>query len=99
MVSQLRIYTINPGMMNSWLKLFNEQIRPIHLKLGIPVEAAWVNVEENEFIWIRSFENSDAISEKEAAYFASPERKALGGQPGEHICKMEIRVVEKISLR
>ena len=29
MVSQLRIYTINRGMMDSWVKLFNEQIRPV----------------------------------------------------------------------
>ena len=36
MVSQLRIYTINRGMMDSWLKLFDEHIRPIHQGLGIP---------------------------------------------------------------
>jgi len=37
MVSQLRIYTINTGMMDSWLKIFEETIRPLHSKLGIPV--------------------------------------------------------------
>ena len=39
MVSQLRIYTINRGMMDSWVQLFNEHIRPLHQRLGIPVEA------------------------------------------------------------
>ena len=34
---QLRIYTINRGMMDSWLGLFNEHIRPLHDRLGIPV--------------------------------------------------------------
>jgi hypothetical protein len=28
MVSQLRIYTINRGMMDSWVKLFHEQLKP-----------------------------------------------------------------------
>jgi len=28
MVSQLRIYTINRGMMDSWLKLFHEHLKP-----------------------------------------------------------------------
>ena len=49
MVSQLRIYTINRGMMDSWLKVFEEHIRPLHQKLGMPVEATWVNADRTEF--------------------------------------------------
>tara|TARA_B100000949_G_C13829939_1_gene264066 strand:- start:72 stop:227 length:156 start_codon:yes stop_codon:yes gene_type:complete len=45
MVSQLRIYVINRGMMDSRLKLFEEHIWPLSRKLGTPVECAWVNVE------------------------------------------------------
>ena len=68
MVSQLRIYTINPGMMDSWLKIFEETIRPVHSKLGIPVERTWVNAEANEFVWVRSFKNAEEIKAKEEAY-------------------------------
>lgn len=96
MVSQLRIYTINPGMMDSWLKLFEESIRPVHSKLGMPVERTWVNAEANEFVWIRSFKNAEEIPSKEEAYFASPERKALGDTPQKHIAKMEVRVIEPV---
>ena len=98
MVSQLRIYTIKPGMMSSWLTLFNEQIRPIHRKLAIPIEAAWVNAEQNEFIWVRSFDSAEVIAAREAEYFASPERRALGDLPKDHIAKMEVRVVERVPL-
>ena len=96
MISQLRIYTIKPGRMISWLTLFREQIRPIHRKLGIPVEAAWVNAEQNEFIWVRSFDSADVIPDREAEYFASPERQALGDLPKDHIAKMEVRVIEAV---
>ena len=96
MVSQLRIYTINPGMMDSWLKLFEESIRPVHSKLGMPVERTWVNTEANEFVWVRSFQNAEEIKGKEEAYFASPERKALGDTPQKHIAKMEVRVIEPV---
>lgn len=96
MISQLRIYTINRGMMDSWLKLFNEHIRPIHQKLGIPVEGAWINADRTEFIWVRSFDNTEAIPAKEAEYFASPERQALGDRPKDHIAKMEVRVIEEV---
>ena len=96
MVSQLRIYTINRGMMDSWLKLFEEHIRPLHSKLGLPVERTWVNADRTEFIWIRSFQNAEEIAEKEAGYYGSPERKALGDLPTSHIAKIEVRVIEPV---
>jgi hypothetical protein len=96
MVSQLRIYTINRGMMDSWLKLFEEQIRPLHAELGIPVEHTWVNAARTEFIWVRRFNSAEEIPEKEAAWFASPGRKALGDLPQTHIAKIEVRVVEAV---
>ncbi|MCI0858353.1 MAG: NIPSNAP family protein [Chloroflexi bacterium] len=96
MVSQLRIYTINRGMMDSWLKLFEEHIRPLHQKLGIPVERSWVNADRTEFLWVRTFNSVEEIPEKEAAYFASPERTALGDIPTSHIAKIEVRVIEAV---
>jgi len=96
MVSQLRIYTINPGMMDSWLKLFEDHIRPVHGRLGMPVERSWVNAEGNEFVWVRSFRDAEEIPGKEEAYFASPERMALGDTPQKHIAKMEVRVIEPV---
>ncbi len=96
MVSQLRVYTINRGMMDSWLKLFEERIRPIHAKLGMPVERTWVNADRTEFIWVRSFNSAEEIPAKQEAYFASPERSALGDLPTSHIAKIEVRVVEAV---
>jgi hypothetical protein len=95
MVSQLRIYTINRGMMDAWVKLFHEQLKPNHEKYGIPIEATWVNADRTEFIWIRSFESLEEIPNKEAAYYSSPERKALGDLPQTHIAKIEVRIIER----
>lgn len=96
MVSQLRIYTINKGMMDSWLKVFEERIRPLHEAKGIPIGPTWVNAARTEFIWVRSFEDADVIAEKEAEYYGSPERKAMGDLPGTHIAKTEVRLVEPV---
>ncbi len=97
MTAQLRIYTINRGMMDSWLKVFNEHIRPLHARLGIPVVSSYVNADRTEFIFVRKFASPEEIPDKEAAYFASPERTALGDIPMSHIAKMEVRVIEEVA--
>ena len=96
MVSQLRIYTVNRGMMDSWLKVFEERIRPLHELKGIPIGPTWVNAARTEFIWVRSFESEEVIAQKESEYYSSPERKALGDLPGTHIAKTEVRVIEPV---
>lgn len=97
MAAQLRIYTINRGMMDSWLEVFNQHIRPLHDRLGIPVVSSYVNADRTEFIWIRRFDSVWDIPAKEAEFFASPERKALGDIPPSHIAKMEVRVLEEVA--
>ncbi|NQW24364.1 MAG: NIPSNAP family protein [SAR202 cluster bacterium] len=96
MVSQLRTYTINKGMMDSWLELFDKEIRPVHESLGIPIVATWTNADRTDFIWVRSFNSVEDIPKMEAAYFASPGRKALGDKPTSHIAKMDVRVIEPV---
>ena len=96
MIAQMRTYTINKGMMDSWLELFDKEIRPIHESLGIPIVATWVNADRTDFIWVRTFNNAEEIPEKQAAYFASPGRQALGDIPTSHIAKMEVRLIEEV---
>ena len=87
---------MNKGRMDSWISLFNEHIRPLHDRLGIPVQNSWVNADRTEFIWVRRFNDLAEIPVKEAEYFASPERTALAGLPTSHIAKMEVRVIDAI---
>ena len=96
MVAQIRTYTINKGMMTSWLELFDKEIRPVHEGLGIPIVATYVSADGSDFVWVRTFETADEIPAKEAAYFASAGRKALGNKPTDHIAKMDVRLVEEV---
>ena len=43
---------------------------------------------------MRSFDTVGDIQAKEAEYYSSPERIALGDQPQTHIAKTEVRIVE-----
>jgi quinol monooxygenase YgiN len=90
MATEVRLYTINRGMLDSWLKAFKEKIMPTSAQFGIRIHAAWVNRPQNEFIWIRSYDSAELLD----AYYKSPERAAYGEHVGSHIAKIEVREVE-----
>jgi hypothetical protein len=54
-----------------------------------------VNADRTEFIRIRSFDSLEDMPKKEAAYYTSPEQKALGDLPQTHIAKIEVRIIER----
>src|SRR5215211_2618628 len=90
MVTQVRIYTINRDMLDSWIKIFNEKIVPTSAHFGVHVIGAWVNRSQNEFIWVRTFDSDETLK----TYESSPERAAYMGQTSAHIAKIEVRTVE-----
>jgi hypothetical protein len=90
MITQVRLYTINRGMLDSWIQLFNEKIVPTSARFGVNVIGAWVNRPQNEFIWVRTFDSEEALKN----YEDSPDRAAYTPQTGSHIAKIEVRTVE-----
>ena len=96
MIAEVRIYTMNKGMLDSFVKLWNEQLAPIHQQYGLKILGAWVNRPQNEFVWIRVFEDEADREQKTKAYMNSPERKAIGDAPQRHEAKIEVRVVEDV---
>jgi len=79
MISQLRIYTIKPGIMDEWLKLFNDHLVPIHRDQDIRLDGVWVNTEADEFVWIRSFKDEAEMAAKGLLYGVSSAESA--GRP------------------
>lgn len=92
MVTQVRIYTVKSGMMDSWIKHFNEKIVPTSAKFGVKVLAAYANREKDEFIWVRRFDSEDALKR----YEESPERAAYLPTNKEHLARTEFRNVEDV---
>jgi len=96
MIAEVRIYTMNKGRLDDFVKLWNEKLAPIHAKYGLKILGAWVNRPQNEFIWIRIFEDQADRDEKTKRYMESPERSALGDQPQQLEAKIEVRTVEDV---
>ncbi|SRR5579875_2775728 len=96
MIAEVRIYTANKGKLDEFVKVWNEKLAPIHERYGIKLLGAWVNRPQNEFVWIRVFENEAERDAKIETYFASPERKAIGDLPQSLLAKTEVRTVEDV---
>jgi hypothetical protein len=94
--AQFRLYTVNRGLLDTYVEFFTQNIAPLHAKAGIPILSAWIFRPQNEFIWFRGFDSVDVIDDKVAAYNAMPERQALGDRPASHHAKMEVRTVEYV---
>jgi hypothetical protein len=92
MPAQLRVYTINKGEMEAFLKHFKEEVMPAHEKVGYPIVATYVNRPQNEFIWLRSYTDEADRDTKGQAFQAAC--KAAGVTLGANVAKMEIRELE-----
>ncbi len=92
---QLRMYTINKGKMDEFVKLWRANIIPLRQKHGFMVEAAWRVEDENRFVWVMSLAEGDWKS-KDEAYYASAERKALNPEPSSLVAHMELRFVTSV---
>jgi hypothetical protein len=96
MIAELRIYTANRGKLDDFVKLWNEKLAPNHERYGLKILGAWINRPQNEFIWIRVFDNEADRDAKTKTYFDSPERKAIGDLPASHLAKLEVRTIDNV---
>jgi len=84
MAWQLRRYRIREGAMDAWIEEWSRHIRPLREHLGFQVIGAWT-AGANEFVWILRYEGPKTWAEADAAYYGSPERKAIEPNPARHI--------------
>jgi hypothetical protein len=92
MLSQIRIYTINKGEMDAFLKHFKEEITVLHERIGVPIVGTWVNRPQNEFIWVRTYADKADLEAKTKTFQA--EVAKAGIKLGTNVAKMEVREVE-----
>src|SRR5919107_868973 len=89
MISQIRIYTINKGEMDNFLKHFKDEIMVLHQKIGVPIVGTWVNRPQNEFIWVRTYKDKAELEAKTKEFQTAV--AAAGVKLGGNVAKMEVR--------
>ncbi len=93
MVSQLRMYRAKEGELDAFIEEWREKILPLRRKLGFTVEGAWAIRPTGEFIWILTYDGPEGFEARDAAYYASPERKAVSPDPARHLAHVETRLM------
>ncbi len=96
MIYQLRTYTVNRGMMDDWVDLFNDKLVPYQQQYGINIDGIWVNEAKDLFIWIRSFNDAEDVTAKEAAFYASPEWQGIMDHARSHLARIEVETMTSV---
>ncbi|WP_200306430.1 NIPSNAP family protein [Streptomyces adelaidensis] len=92
--TQLRTYTVREGMLDEWVERWRAEIVPLRLELGFTVDGAWADRERNQFVWLISYDGPETFAERNALYWASPERKAMNLAPDDYLLHTDDRTVE-----
>ncbi len=95
--SQLRIYSVLPGQMDAFVRVFSEQIVPLRVAVGFRVDGAWRDDDEGVFAWVVSYDGPDTWEAREAAYYGSPERAAMDPQPGVFLRGAQTRLMRPVA--
>ena len=94
MISQLRMYTVDRGMMDQWVKHFTEILVPMQEKHGIKIDGMWVSDDNAQFIWIRSFADAEDLKAKEAAFYSSSEWQAVIDHTRNYLARTVVQAME-----
>ena len=92
MLAQIRLYTINRGEMDYFLKHFETEVMALHKQANWPIVSTFVNRPQNEFIWVRTHKDASDLEAKTKAFQEA--RAANNVTLGANVAKMEVREVE-----
>ncbi len=98
MVSQLRIYTINKGKLDEFVQAWAEGVYPLRIKFGFRIDGAWTVKENNQFVWILTYEGPEDWQAKQDEYYNSNERKALNPDPAHYIARVEAWFISPVRI-
>jgi NIPSNAP protein len=96
--TQLRTYTIRQGMLDEWLRRWQEGVVPLRQEYGFEIIGAWLDREESRFVWVLAYDGPETFEEVNDRFWASPERLAMRMETDDYIVGWDMRMVEEITL-
>lgn len=78
---QLREYRIRHGQMNAWIAGWKSQVVPLRNEAGFRVIGAWVDAQDDRFVWLLGYSGADGFQAADDRYYASQKRRELQMDP------------------
>jgi NIPSNAP protein len=78
--TQLRIYDIEPGLLDAFVAAWTTGVVPLRERFGFEVEG-WTVAGVDRFVWLLTYRGEGTFEEANEAYYASPERAQLDPDP------------------
>ncbi len=97
MTFQLRTYRAKEGELDAFIEEWRASVLPLRRRFGFHVEGAWTIREDNAFVWILSHDGPEGFEARDAAYYASHERKALSPDPARHLAATNAQLMEPVA--
>ena len=94
--SQLRIYRIEPDLLDEFVAAWSAGVRPLRRRFGFE-SAGWTVPAEDTFIWLVTYRGEGSFEDADTAYYASPERQAMLPDPAQWIIRNETRWLSPLS--
>jgi hypothetical protein len=82
--TQLRIYDIEPGRLESFVAAWTAGVAPLRARFGFAVEG-WVVPGEDRFVWLVTYHGPETFEAADERYYASPERQRLDPDPAQWV--------------
>ena len=96
MATELRIYTINRGALDQWVKEWREMIKPLREKLGFEILDAWTIKETNQFVWVLRYDGPEPWEKLDQAFHDSEERRSFDPDPARNLARAEHFFLEPV---
>lgn len=94
MLFELRQYEIKPGMLDEWVRLFEDEIAPFQIAKGMVVCGSFVGAEDpSVFVWLRRFvDEAERVRLYEAVYQSDTWKNEFSPRVGALINRETIHV-------
>jgi hypothetical protein len=97
MITEMRTYSVAPGRLDDWIALFHTKVRPFREKNGFNITGAWAVPAESEFVWVVSFDGTEAeFREADAAYYELPDHEPLHNEALSYLTGSRSFIVEPV---
>jgi hypothetical protein len=93
---QLRVYRIEDGRVDDFVREWRELVLPLRRQLGFSVLGPWVNREDSRFVWVIGYDGD--IREADERYYRSPERGAMHPDPARLVVESSTIWLEPIGV-